>query len=152
MSAPQSLRRSMSDLRDVKKSAKEIYDQWRRETICCPAFDGEAVVFSLKGWNHITGATGHKKRPLKDIQRRLALLPYAKQIIERSSTIQNITVKGGLTFFALEAVIKVEKATLIEYKKIRVILAEDKAGKKIFYSVMDKNSNSMGNKKGTPHA
>lgn len=141
----------MTDMKNAKNKAKALYDQWRQESICCPAFNGERVVFSLKGWNHITGATGHKKRSFTDVRRRLKLLPHAREIIERSSTIQNVSMKRGVKFFALEAIIEGEKTSL-DYQKIRVVICEDRTGKKIFYSVMDKKQNSTGNKKGTPHA
>lgn len=89
------------------------------------------------GWRHITGEAG-RRRTFADIYRRLKLLPYAKQIIESSTTIQNVISERGKTFYALEAMIEVEEDQKKDYRKVRVILIEDKQRNKIFYSVMDK--------------
>lgn len=105
------------------------------------------------GWRHITGATGAKKRTFKDAYRRLKLLPYAKQIIETSTTIQNVTTKGKRIFYALEAMLMVKENNKEDLRKVRVILVEDKRENKIFYSVMDKKQKKNRHKKsGTPHA
>lgn len=66
------------------------------------------------------------------------MLPYAKEIIETSTTIQNITEKRNRKFYALEAVTKVTYNGQEEDRKIRVVLIEDNLGNKIFYSVMDR--------------
>jgi hypothetical protein len=58
---------------------------------------------------------GDKKRPSTDIHRRLQLLPYAKKVIETSSTIQNITRKNGDEYFILEAMMAVGLDKKIEY-------------------------------------
>ena len=123
----------------IIKKAWTLYDKWRKEITYCPAFKSN-VRISLKGWKHITGETGKgKKRPIKDIYRRLMLLPYAKQIIKNSTTIQNITVKNKRKYYALEAVVKIQS----RYKKIRTVFIEDKKKNKIFLSVMDKNIKSQ---------
>lgn len=128
-------------MKSAKRKAWEIYDAWRKQKTFCPAF-GSEVKITLLGWRHITGATGHKKRLWKDTYRRLKLLPYAKQIIESSSTVQNIIEKHGRRYYALEAMIEVEESSKKNYRKVRVILTEDKKARKIFYSVMDKKIDS----------
>ena len=92
----------MKKIKSIKQKAWEFYNAWRQGKTYSPAFQSD-VKISLRGWRHITGATGHKKRNFQDTYRRLKLLPYAKEIIEKSSTIQNITIKGINTFYALEA-------------------------------------------------
>lgn len=105
------------------------------------------------GWRHITGATGSKKRTYQDTYRRLKLVSYAKEIIEKSTTIQNVTTKGEKTFYALEAVIMIKENGNEALRKVRVILIEDKEKNKIFYSVMDKKQKGVRiQKSGTPHA
>lgn len=120
----------VNNIASIKQKAWKFYDQWRKENTYCPAFKQE-VRISLKGWKHISGSTGSKKRSFLDTQRRLKLLPYAKKIISESSLVQNITTKNKRKFYALEAMINPSK-------KVRVVLIEDKLGNKIFYSVMDK--------------
>ena len=125
---------------NVKKAQNEawiLYDKWRKKKIVCPAFKTQ-VNFSLLGWRHIIGATGHKKRTSDDIYRRLKLLPHAKQIIEESTTIQNITKHGKRFYYALEAMVEVIENSRKEFRKVRVVIIEDKLKNKIFYSVMDK--------------
>ena len=116
-----------------------IYDLWRSSVITCPAFNGP-VQFTLQGWRHIIGATGHRKRTSDDTFRKLKLLPYAKDIIEKSSTIQNISQRGRKIFYALEAVMEVEENGSKQMRKVRVICVEDLKKNKIFYSVMDKKN------------
>lgn len=96
------------------------------------------VVVSLKGWKHLTGVTGFKKRSFNDIYRRLKLLPYADEIIKTSTTIKNIVIKNKRKYYAIEAVIKVKEGEIEMFKKIRVIIQEDKNKIYRFYSVMDK--------------
>lgn len=140
----------MAGLKKAKREAWEFYDSWRKIKSHSPALNSE-VKISLLGWRHISGATGAKKRTFQDTYRRLKLLPYAKQIIETSTTVQNITKKGKRKFYALEAMILVKESETESLRKVRVILVEDKKKNKIFYSVMDKKQNK--NKKGgTPHA
>lgn len=124
-------------MKKIKQEVWEFYDSWRKVKSYSPAFKSE-VRISLLGWRHITGATGAKKRTFKDTYRRLKLLPYAKQIIETSTTVQNVTTKGNRTFHALEAILMVKENNKKDLRKVRVILVEDKKGNKIFYSVMDK--------------
>lgn len=139
-------------MKKVKQEAWEFYDSWRKVKSYSPAFRNE-VRISLLGWRHITGATGAKKRTFKDTYRRLKLLPYAKQIIETSTTVQNVTTKGKRTFYALEAMLMVKEDDKKDFRKVRVILIEDKKRNKIFYSVMDKKQKDNKHKKsGTPHA
>lgn len=68
-------------------------------------------------WFHTAGIS---------VSNRLKFLPYAKQIIETSTTIQNITTKGKRTFYALEAMIAVKENDKDDLGKVRVILVEDK--------------------------
>ena len=142
----------MPSLKKVKQEAWEYYNKWRKEKSYSPAFKSEIRV-SLMGWRHISGATGYKKRTLHDTYRTLKLLPYAKEIIEKSTTIQNVTTKGKRTFYALEAMTMVKEDSKEAPRKVRVIFVEDAKGNKIFYSVMDKKQRERRVKKsGTPHA
>jgi hypothetical protein len=124
-------------MRKAKQDAFRLYNRWRKQKIYCPAFK-QNVRFSLKGWRHITGATGSKKRNYKDVYRRLKLLPHAKTITQKSTTIQNIVKRKGRTFYILEAVVAVREGGRITPRKVRVVYEEDKQGKKVFLSVMDK--------------
>lgn len=91
-----------------------------------------------RGWNHIVGNKNNTKRPWNDVYRRLKLLPLAKEIIESSTTIQNIDKRKDSTFFILEAMKLITENKVKQWRKVRVILIEDKKSKKIFLSVMDK--------------
>lgn len=83
------------------------------------------VRFSLLGWRHLIGSTGHKKRTSSDTYRRLKLLPYVKEIIEKSKLIQNVEKKKGQNYYALEGILNVEEAGTTTLRKIRVIIIED---------------------------
>ncbi|MBI2596435.1 hypothetical protein HYW46_06940 [Candidatus Daviesbacteria bacterium] len=142
----------MSKLKKVKQEAWEFYNSWRKVKSYSPALQSE-VRISLLGWRHISGATGAKKRTYSDTHRRFKLLPYAKQIIETSTTIQNVSTKGKKTFYVIEAMIEIKENTHRDFRKVRVILVEDKQKNKVFYSVMDKKQKKeKAQKSGTPHA
>lgn len=121
----------------AKQRAWKFYDAWRKERTYSPALKSE-IKISLKGWRHITGATGAKKRPFGDVYRRLKLLPHAKDIIKKSTTIQNIVVKNKRKYYALEAVVPVNEDGKTLPRKVRVILQEDLKKNYRFLSVMDK--------------
>ena len=145
----------MGKIKKVKQQAWQFYDSWRKVKSYSPALQAE-VRISLLGWRHISGATGAKKRTYADTYRRFKLLPYAKQIIETSTTIQNVSTKGKRTFYVLEAMMEIEENSKKDFRKVRVILIEDKQKNKVFYSVMDKKQKEKRGKKpqksGTPHA
>lgn len=124
-------------MKRFKQEAWEFYKKWRHEETYCPALKSK-IRISLIGWRHISGSTGSKKRTFKDSFRRMKLLPYAKEILQTSTTIQNITIKNGRTFYALEAMTIIKEDNFKSLRKIRVIVVEDKQQNKIFYSVMDK--------------
>lgn len=128
----------MGSLKRVRQEAWKFYQRWRKEKSYSPAFKSE-VRISLMGWSHLSGSDkARKKRTYSDIYRRYKLLPYARKIIEESTTIQNITEKRNRKFYALEAVVEISYDDKKEDRKIRVVLIEDKLGNKIFYSVMDR--------------
>lgn len=128
----------MPSLKKVRDEAWKFYQEWRKGKTYSPALKTE-IRISLKGWAHLSGSDRAKrKRTYKDAYRRYKLLPYAREIIETSTTIQNITEKRGRKYYALEAVVEVSYNDKKENRKIRVILIEDKLGDKIFYSVMDR--------------
>ena len=128
----------MPNLQTLKAHAWPFYNTWRKSNgSYCPAFKSRVLV-TLKAWRHITGSTGYKKRNGSDVYRRLMLIPYAKNIIEASSTIQNETTRHGRHYFTLEAMVDVHEDKKPVLRKVRVIIEEDKSGNKILLSVMDK--------------
>ncbi|MCX6783605.1 MAG: hypothetical protein NT141_00825 [candidate division WWE3 bacterium] len=136
----------MPNIKIAKQKAWEFYNKWRQEATYSPALKCN-VRISLKGWNHLAGNIDHegygKKRTASDAYRRLMLLPYAKGIIEKSTTIQNIITKNGRTFYGIEAMVIVKEDGKELPRKVRVVLIEDAAGNKIFYSVMDKKQRQL---------
>jgi len=117
-----------------KRDRFSIYKSFGK--VYCPAFRSY-VYFTLLGWEHLVGSGGNRKRSWSDVYRRLQLLPFAKRIVQKSHTIQNIKTVRGKTFYALDSIevvqIKKKKVTT----KVRVVILDTKTGKK-FYSVMDR--------------
>lgn len=122
-----------------KKKWWNFYSQWRKEKCYSPALK-ENIVISLLGWYHLTGQSGSKKRTWNDVYRRLQLLPFAREIILESTTVQNVEVRKEVTYYVIEAMKMVTEKGNKEWRKIRVILTENKKGQKTFLSVMDKKS------------
>lgn len=127
------------------------YNKLRKQKgLHCPAFD-ENIIFTLQGWRHLIGATGHKKRTSDGKYRRLKLFPYVDEIITKSATIQDIRESNTHKDYALEAMISVEYDGKVELSKIRVIVREDKKGNKAFHSVMDRRKNRRKSSRKAPH-
>lgn len=97
------------------------------------------VRFTRQGWEHITGR-GRHKRTLRDVYRRLKLLPYARRIITVMPLVQDKRRRGGVVFYALEGVVQMTEKKRSEDRKVRIILKEDRAGTVGFYSIMDKKT------------
>lgn len=75
-----------NNFRELKRIAENFYfREWREREKPAPAFDGETVRVTRKGWIYLTGksATG-------DVMRRLALLPIAREIIETTKQITDV--------------------------------------------------------------
>ncbi|KKP46493.1 MAG: hypothetical protein UR39_C0010G0004 [Candidatus Woesebacteria bacterium GW2011_GWA1_33_30] len=125
--------------KSAKIKAKIYYDDWRKEKTYSPALK-KNINITLKGWRHITGDDQYKKRVFNDVYRRLKLLPSAKFIIKKSSTIQSVRVKNSIKYFALEAVVPVKINKSKTLRIVKVIIQEDKIGNLVFLSVMDKKS------------
>ena len=132
-------------MNNFKRKAFNFYNQWRKKKCYCPALK-ENIVISLLGWNHVTGQSGAKKRSWNDVYRRLKLLTFAKEVIEKSTTIQNISKRNKTIYYILEAMCMVTEKERKQWRKIRVILVEAKNGKKIFLSVMDKKLDKVNKK------
>lgn len=124
-------------MKAVKADAWKFYDKWRKKPPYSPALKATVRV-SRKGWSHLTGASGYKKRTVGDVYRRLKLLPYADDIIKTSTTIQNILTKKKVKYYALEAIVEVDQDGKKSPRKVRVIIQKDKSGQFVFLSVMDK--------------
>lgn len=124
-----------------KQTFLNFYKQWMKEKSFSPALK-EKVYITFKGWNHIVGNKNNRKRSKNDVYRRLKLLIHAKEIINTSTTIQNVITKYGNVYYALEAMRLVDNKNGKEWRKVRVILEEDKLMRKIFLSVMDKKQKS----------
>ncbi len=122
----------------LKNKTFDFYNKWRSEGSYCPALDRE-ICITLKGWNHLMGNGENKKRTIHDKARRFKLIPIAREIIEKSTTIQNIRMQEGRKYYALEAVKDIEiYGDKPQITKIRVILQEDPNGKIVFFSVMSR--------------
>lgn len=121
----------------VKNKAWKYYDKWRKERTYSPALKKKVRV-SLQGWYHITGEKGLKKRTFSDAYRRMKLLPYAKRIVKKSTTLQDVQERGGIKYYVLEAVSNVKENEKVVPRRVKVVLKEDRKGNIIFYSVMDR--------------
>lgn len=125
-------------LKEEEAKIWKIYNGLRySEGVYCPVFKCK-IKFTLMGWKHIIGATGHKKRTSKEKLRKLKLFNYVVDIIKKSSTFQDIREARSHIDYCLESVLKIKYKNVREYSKVRVIIREDKKGIKKFYSVMDK--------------
>lgn len=68
----------------AKAKAKIIYSKIGR--IQCPAFNGEYISFSNKGFNHLI-RKGRIPRTRNEQKKRFCLLPYAEKIIKNPTAL-----------------------------------------------------------------
>jgi len=117
--------------------AKSIAEKYYFETlfnkgIKCPAFNNQEVLFTEKGWEHITQSTPDRKLSDDNIKRRIKLLAKAKEIIETAQYVESVQekpTKGQKTFALL--------GKFADGDAVRVIVEEINRGGKIFFSVFD---------------
>jgi hypothetical protein len=125
----------MSSDKKIKQETLNLYKSWRNEEIFCPAFK-ERVHFTLLGWNHLVG-NNVKHRSVRDVYRRLKLLPLAKEIIAKSGTIQTFRIINGVTTYGLDSIETIFINGVSIVVKVRVVIIDTKSGKK-FLSIMDR--------------
>ena len=121
--------------KQFKKQTLRQYKTWRKEGVYCPAFK-QKVFFTLSGWDHIVG-NYNKHRSVRDVYRRLKLLPLAKEIISKAGTIQSIRTVNGITTYGIDSIETITINSVKRVTKVRVIITDTKSGKK-FLSIMDR--------------
>ncbi len=127
----------MSSFKKELSKALEYYRNWKKHDCYCPALQCN-VLITNRAWHHLIGNKSFRKRNISDKFRRIKLLPYAKEVLEKSHTLQNIKSVNGRMHYGMDAMVPVEKDGVYVIKKIRVVVYEDIKGNKIFLSVMDK--------------
>ena len=127
----------MNNFKAELLKALEYYKKWKKQSCYCPAL-GCNVLITNRAWHHLVGNKGYRQRNPADKYRRMKLLPYAKQVLEDSHTIQDVRTVQGRMHYAMDAVIPIEQNGSQFLRKIRVVVYEDVKGNKIFLSVMDK--------------
>jgi len=124
-------------VRDIKLSARQFYDEWRKEDFYSAAFG--YVNITLKGWRHLTMAS----RPQEQIVRRLSLLGSAKQILENVPIFhlcRRINDKG-ISYYMQTAMIREKhRANAV----VSVIVEVPDLGTPTFYSVFEHRSRALG--------
>lgn len=106
--------------------ARVFYNRWREAETICPAFDGQRILVTRIGWDHLISS---RFRTKVEKMERLMALPLARKLIEKTNTYQEYRYKNGLHYFALVA--------NMDGTKIKVILSsKTKGGEKNFLSVM----------------
>ena len=106
--------------------AKKFYFlEWRGFEVSSPAFNGQVVHITRAGWNHITS---HPRRPRAEVLQRLALFPFARQLIEKSVFVQDRRVFDHMEFWAFQGINEMGIP-------VRVVVRSIKGGPKHFFSV-----------------
>lgn len=114
----------------------KYYLYWRDNPVFCPALN-KTVLATKSGWEHIAGFS--KSRSIDDTHRRLDLFKYARNILEKSGTIQYIRHQNGQIHYCFEAIVefKGEYERGRRYKRVKVVLVERANGNIVFHSVMN---------------
>jgi hypothetical protein len=87
-------RLATSSLRDAKRTARAFYERWRadsRSGVSVSRALGRVHV-SLKGWRHLTRPI----TPPEEIAKRLAMLEWARELVERGTNVKFVRpIRGG---------------------------------------------------------
>lgn len=115
---------------NLKTIIKEAKDEYRKiSAISCPAFGNELVYFTIRGWNHLI-RKGVQARSIPDQLRRIRLISITVEIVKTSSVWCNHRISSnGTQFWSL--------VSTYNKKKVTVIVRQDIATKKYFFSVMN---------------
>jgi len=133
---------------DAEKISRALYV--RIGSVSCPELGGEQVFFNRFGFRHLVVKHGIR-RPLKEIRRRLALLPYAQEIIGKSGKLfshqEKLASRPGHRH-GKKVFIPVRTAFWrltgeIGNKKITVIIRQFQGGKKHFLSIYDTRNKKL---------
>ena len=91
----------MVKLKQVQDQAHKFYfQQWQGSEQPSPAFDGEVVYVTRRGWRHIVH---DKNRTKSQAVSRLELLQTAKHILETKRTFDEYRQQGGIEFWSLRS-------------------------------------------------
>jgi hypothetical protein len=92
----------MVKLKQVQAQAHKFYfQQWQGNEQPSPAFGGEIVYVTRRGWRHIIY---DKKRPKNQVVSRLEQLKTAKRILETKRTVDGYRQKDDFEFWFLRSV------------------------------------------------
>ena len=117
----------MVKLKQIQDNARKFYfEKWKGNEQPSPAFDGEIIVVTRRGWRHIIY---DKKRPKSEVLTRLGLLRTAKRMLESKRTVDGHSQRGTFEYWFLRSVVR--------GKVIRVVVRSSlaKNSSKHFYSV-----------------
>ncbi|MDP4008140.1 MAG: hypothetical protein Q8P68_03020 [Candidatus Peregrinibacteria bacterium] len=122
---------SLAQLRRVRRLKKEYYDSIR--CVFCPYF-AEEVTFNSKGFMHLIYIGPRKERDRVEQYLRLKLLEKGVAMLKIATVVQEyeerILDKKIVRFWGFIGI--------IEGAKIKVIVRQEGAGKKHFYSIFPK--------------
>jgi len=128
-------------IKTLRKEAKEEYIKVGE--VHCPYFN-EKIHFTSEGFNHLRYRKGRKERHLSVQEMRYKLLKYAKQVIEKSNTLQehekrNLFVEERKHKKRIKNIKKVEFfgfIAIIDNWKVKVIIRQVENHPKHFWSVI----------------
>jgi hypothetical protein len=121
--------------RHKTKTYGQHFQAWKENPVFCPFLGGEVKATRI-GWEHIAGISKH--RTPDDIHRRLDMLKYAREIVGKSGTCQEIRAdNAGNVHYEFSNIVnfKGEYDQNRRYKKVRVIIRKTPRGDCLFYSV-----------------
>lgn len=124
---------------------REEYEKYYRgiKKVYCPYFM-ESINFTNLGFEHIRFKNKHLARTLSDQSVRLRLLPIAVKILEKSHTLQGVSIRkrfeeryiNNRKEIALLLVHYYEFTAIIDTRKAKVIIKQVEGREKIFLSII----------------
>lgn len=109
----------IKNLKDVYSNLSDVY---------CP-FLGEIVLFNNKGFRHLLYKAGNRKRSSSEIEIRTAMLIMAREVLEITTTVQELEMRVDSSFLGFIAI--------VNNFKLKIVVKKDGLkGKYHFYSVI----------------
>ena len=117
---------------EAYKCYKDMKQDWARNPVKSPFLNNATIKFDKQSDYHFTYTRGAKRNP-NDIVRRSYLLPYARDIFERSGKPAEHTIDQNNESYSI-----VGKANIKGIDKgIKIIVSKHTDGRYFYFSVMD---------------
>lgn len=118
---------------EAQKCYNDMKQDWKRNPVKSPFFNGAKIRLDKNSDYHFTHKKGGVPRDPKDIIRRGYLLPYVRDILERTGKPAEHTIENKNESYSIAGKANIKGVD----KGIKIIISRHTDGKYFYFSVMD---------------